>query len=339
MALMLVQPASRRQLAAITAEGLAMAGNLKVAAIQWVGIRLDAQPRAGLFPQLPGQVLQPLFHRSSSRPRLTGVFIAAAPTDQQMTPRGHQRFQQHITVLITPARVAQPAALLQQMEPRPLIHTGEHPVVETHQHDHLVRNRPHRLQRTHRERTTAMPEAATVHRQGLRQHLSRHRHLELQRAGGCPLLPFRQGRRPTLTLPAPGTAISEEILQQGLQQLHPGRRGPWSSQLLQPAHQPIQNTPPTHQPLRIEIPMKRGRPAGCQAIPLRQRQTQQPTIQAPTEAVGLITAPLPGIEPPAEARALQAAGQGRRLSATETLLRLQGGIGQQPFQPSGGQAT
>ena len=85
--------------------------------------------------------------------------------------------------------------------------------------------------------------------------------------------------------------------------------------------------------------MKRGRPAGCQAIPLRQRQTQQPTIQTPTEAVGLITAPLPGIEPPAEARALQAAGQGRRLSATETLLRLQGGIGQQPFQPSGGQAT
>ena len=88
MALMLVQPASRRQLAAITAEGLAMAGNLKIAAIQWIGIRLDAQPSAGLGAQLPGQVLQPLFHRSRGRPRLTSAKLAPSTWVHGALPAG-----------------------------------------------------------------------------------------------------------------------------------------------------------------------------------------------------------------------------------------------------------
>ena len=140
-----------------------------------------------------------------------------------MTPCRHQRLQKHITVLITAAGIAKPAALLQQMKARPLVDARKHPVVEAHQHDHLVGNRPHRFQSTHRERTTAMPEATTLHRQSLRQHVSSHGHLKLQRTGSCALLPIRQSRRPALTLPAPITSISEEVLQQGLQQLHPGR--------------------------------------------------------------------------------------------------------------------
>merc|ERR1711965_728965 len=103
--------------------------------------------------------------------------------------------------------------LLQQMETWAAAGAREISSIQTHQHDRLVGNGPHRLKRTHGERTAAMPESAAVHRKSFLQHLQSHRGIQLQGTGLSPLAPFIQGQGPALQLTAPRSAITEQVMQ------------------------------------------------------------------------------------------------------------------------------
>ena len=142
-----------------------------------------------------------------------GSFEAAAPAHHQVAARRHQGLEQHITVLITAARITEAALLLEQMKARTATGTRKIGSVQPHQHDHLVGNRPHRLQSAHRERSAAMPETATIHRESFLQHLQSHGCIQLQCAVFSPFAPLIQCLGPALQLSAPRPAITEQIVQ------------------------------------------------------------------------------------------------------------------------------
>ena len=194
---------------------------------------------------------KPLFHRRSRWLGLSGALKPPTPADQQMTACRHQGLQQHIAVLIAAAGIPQAPLLLEQMKARTAARARKVSTVEAHQDHHLVGNRPHRLQGTDGEGATAMPEATAVHRQGLLQHLQGHGCIEVQGAVMGPQSPLLQGRRPALLLIGPGPTLSEELLQQGLQQLHPVMAPAGLSQAIEHARQTVQQRPPTHQAIGI----------------------------------------------------------------------------------------
>ena len=84
--------------------------------------------------------------------------------------------------------------------------------------------------------------------------------------------------------------------------------------------------------------MEGSGPTGRQTIPLGQNQAQQPAIQAPTQAVGFITAALLSIQPPAKPGLLKNPRHRTGLVSIEILLTLQRWIGQQSLKSAGGQA-
>ena len=325
-------------MATVTAERLI---RIEIAARQGIGSRLQQQPlgAGAAAAQLLLELAQPLLHRRRRWLLFTGSFKAAAPTDHQMVPRRHQSLEQYITVLIAAAGITETTLLLQQMKPCAATGAREISAVETHQHDHLVGNRPHRLKRAHGERTAAMPETAAVHRKCFLQHLQSHGRIQLQGTGLSPLAPLIQGLGPALQLTAPRPAITEQVLQLTEQQRCPGLTGAGSAQLIEHAGQAIQQRPPAHKALGVEILMKRSGPSRGQPVLLRQHQTKQPAIQAPPQAVGLIATTLPGIQAPAETTSLQGSRQQHRLIGRQRLLSLQSRVGQQPLQASGIEAA
>ena len=288
--------------------------------------------------QLLLQHRKPLFHRRSRRLGLTGALQPPAPADQQMTACRHQGLQQHVAVLVAAAGIPQAPLLLEQVKTRAATRARKVGAVEAHQNHHLVGDRPHRLQGTDGEGATAVTEATAVHRQGLLQHLQGHGCIEVQRAVMGPQSPLLKGRRPALRLIGPGPTLSEQLLQQGLQQLHPVMARPGLSQAIEHPRQTVQQRPPAHQAIGIQLLLERCRPCWSQARLHRQHQAQQPTVETPTQAVHLVPAPLAGIQAPAKTAALQRLGDQHRLLRRESLLALQGRIGQQTFQPRGGEA-
>ena len=87
----------------------------------------------------------------------------------------HQGLQQHVAVLVPSTGIAELALLLQQMKAWAVALAREIPTIQTHEHDHLVWDGPHRLQGADRESAAAMTEATAVDRKGLRQHFKHHR--------------------------------------------------------------------------------------------------------------------------------------------------------------------
>ena len=213
------------------------------------------------------------------------------------------------------------------------------PTIQTHEHDHLVRNGPHRLQGADREGAAAMTEATAVDREGLRQHLKHHRCLQVELAGFGTSAPFLQSGQPALSFPLPGSTVAKEVLEQTLQLLDPHPTGLRATQLSDPTSQPVQQGPPASQPVRIQVLLKRCNTSGCQTPLIRKHQTKQPAIQTPAKAVGWIAAPLISIKAPTESTALQGGCQQCALLRRQSLLPLNSRIGQEPLEAAGRQAS
>ena len=180
----------------------------KVAALE--GIRGVLPQGNGSAAELLRQQLEPLAHRGRGLEGLAGAFIAAAPTEQQVLPRREQRLQQDIAVLIAAVGIAQLAALLHQVEARPLALAREGPGVQSHQHHHPVGDRSHRLQGTDGQGSRAVTKAAAALAEPLRQDIRHHRCRQLERAFAGHRLPVRQGGMDRLQLPGPAAAVAKE---------------------------------------------------------------------------------------------------------------------------------
>ena len=66
-----------------------------------------------------------------------------------------------------------------------------------------------------------------------------------------PQPPLLQRRRPALRLISPGPALSEQLLQQGLEQLHPAVARPGLPKAIKHPRHTIQQRPPTHQAIGV----------------------------------------------------------------------------------------
>ena len=332
----LIQAEACRELTAITAEWRL---DLKIGAIKGTGRRRQQQSFRLLRGELAPQRSQPLVNGCRRWQLLTCALAASAPADQEMLSGRHQSLKQHVAILISSAGIAELALLFQQMKARSVALTREIPPIQTHQHDHLVGNGPHRLQGTDREGAAAMTEATAVDRESLRQHFKHHRCLQVELAGLGTSAPLLQSRQPALSFPLPGATVPEEVLEQTLQLLHPPRTGLRTAQLSDPPPQPIQQGPPACQPIRIQILMKRCNTSGRQTSLIGKHQTEQPAIQTPAKAVGWIASPLIGIEAPTESTALQGGCEQSALLSRQPLLPLDRRVGQEPLEAAGRQTS
>ena len=66
-------------------------------------------------------------------------------------------------------------------------------------------------------------------------------------------------------------------------------------------------------------------------------EAQQPAVEAPSQAVAVVSFALAGIEAPAKATALQRCGDGHRIVGADALQGLQRWIAQQGFESTGGE--
>ena len=157
-----------------------------------------------------GEQVDPLAYRCGRFQWFAGAFVTAAPTHQQVLASGKQGFKQHIAILVSTAGISQQPLLFHQVESGALALAREGARIQSHQHQHLVGNRPHRFQGTDGEGTGAMPKTTTAFTEAFCQHLSHHRCRELKAAVPCHLTPVREYGMDGLQFPSPVTTVSKQ---------------------------------------------------------------------------------------------------------------------------------
>ena len=319
--LRLVQQPAGPQQPAVAAGGRPLAHRFKIGTVQGAG-RMAGHEAHAATGQLGLQPFEPLAHRGGRRQRLTCALVAAAPADQQVIARREQGLEQHVAILIGGVGIPQTPLLLEQVKTGALALPREDTRIQTQQHDHPVRDRPHRLEGADGQGATAMAEATRIGAQALVQHSRHHGGRELELTAGRCLLPVVNGGQQQRQLPgliADGSPpLAKQIAQQGPQQLGPGRTAAGPAQLAKPVAQPPQQVQPTAQQLEL-LPERLG---GCIARSQTglggQHQTQQQPVTGPGQAATGATAALARVEPPAKPELLQPMVEVLDLAAVKT---------------------
>ena len=219
-----------------------------------------------------------------------------------------------------------------------LLLAGKGAGIQAHQHDHPVGDGAHRLQGADREGAAAVAETAGIGAKPLIQSGGHHSGGQCQRTVTTSPLPIVDGGQQRGPFPGAIVGVAEQILQQLLEQLHPGGAATGPAQFHQPVAQAFKKMQPAPHQLEAVSAVKGSRTSWRQSRLLGQHQAQEQAVAGPGQAACVLPTALCCVKAPSEAKLLQLPVQQGNLLPSQLEAAFQGRLLQQGFQAGGGEA-